>query len=103
MGTIWNDGRLRLGMGWMPFMGIFFWLLILFLIVAAVRGWRGHPMGPCMMGHGMERAVASTGLAILEERYARGEINRAEYFQKKQDILGRGSPQPASGQSEPLQ
>jgi putative membrane protein len=81
-------------MGWMPFIGIFFWLFILFLVVAAVRGWRGHLMGPCMMGHGMtghgmERR--SPGLDVLEERYARGEINREEYLQKKQDILGRGS------------
>jgi putative membrane protein len=76
-------------MGWMPFMGIFFWLLILVLVVAAVRGWRGHPMGPCMMGHEKERW--SPGLDVLEERYARGEINRDEYLQKKQDILGRGS------------
>jgi putative membrane protein len=75
-------------MGWMPLMGVFFWLFILFLVVAAVRGWRGHPMGPCMMGHGMERR--SPGLDVLEERYARGEINREEYLQKKQDILGRG-------------
>jgi len=26
---------------------------------------------------------------VLEERYARGEINREEYLQKKNDILGR--------------
>jgi uncharacterized membrane protein len=25
---------------------------------------------------------------VLEERYARGEINRDEYLQKKRDILG---------------
>jgi putative membrane protein len=31
----------------------------------------------------------SSGLDILEERYARGEINRDEYLQKKNDILGR--------------
>jgi len=91
----WRYGMGYGFMGWMPFIGIFFWLFILFLIVAAVRSWGGHPMGPgmmgCgMMGHGMERR--SPGLDVLEERYARGEINRDEYLQKKQDILGRGSP-----------
>jgi putative membrane protein len=76
-------------MAWMPFMGIFFWLLILFLVFAVVRGWGRHPMGPSMMGHGMERR--SPALDVLEERYARGEINRDEYLQKKTDISGRGN------------
>ena len=30
----------------------------------------------------------SSGLDVLEERYARGEINRDEYLQKKEDIAG---------------
>ena len=30
----------------------------------------------------------SSGLEILEERYARGEINRDEFLQKKQEISG---------------
>jgi len=30
----------------------------------------------------------SPGLDVLEERYARGEINRDEYLQKKKDIEG---------------
>jgi putative membrane protein len=77
--------------GW-PFMAIFpllFFALIVTVIVLAVRyamGWGGHPMGPGMMGHGMERR--SPGLDALEERYARGEINRDEYLQKKKDMLG---------------
>jgi putative membrane protein len=29
-----------------------------------------------------------TGLNVLEERYARGEIDREEYLQKKRDLLG---------------
>jgi putative membrane protein len=30
----------------------------------------------------------SPGLEVLEERYARGEINRDEYLEKKRDIGG---------------
>jgi putative membrane protein len=30
----------------------------------------------------------SPGLDALEERYARGDINREEYLQKRRDILG---------------
>ena len=37
-------------------------------------------------------AAAPTALlAILEERYARGEISREEFFQRRQD-LGLGGP-----------
>jgi putative membrane protein len=35
--------------------------------------------------HGPRR---SSGRDVLEERYARGEINRDEYLQKKKDIGG---------------
>jgi putative membrane protein len=66
-----------------------FLALIITAIVLTVRyaiGWGGHPMGPGMMGHGMERR--SSGLDVLEERYARGEINRDEYLEKKRDIVG---------------
>jgi len=75
------------GMGWMPFMGIF-WLVVLVLIVAALMG-AFRSDGADRRGRGEHR---SSGLAILEERYARGEINRDEYLQKRQDILGRGAP-----------
>ena len=73
-------------MGWlMPFMGIF-WLVILILIGAAVMGVFRGSWGPHDRLEKWDRR--STGLAILEERYARGEINRDEYLQKKKDILG---------------
>jgi putative membrane protein len=73
------------GGGWMgPFMMIF-WLVILGLAVAAVV-WlirsTTHPgVQPPRMGR-------SRGLELLDERYARGEINRDEYVQKRGDILG---------------
>jgi putative membrane protein len=75
-------------MGWMPFMGIIFWLLILVLIGAAVVAVVRTGSAQSRPENAPQR---STGLEILEERYARGEINRDEYLQKKQDILGRGS------------
>jgi len=31
---------------------------------------------------------AAAGLAVLDQRYARGEINRDEYLQKRADVLG---------------
>jgi putative membrane protein len=62
-----------------------FWVLILIAIVAGVvwlvRSMAGGDAPPV----GTRR---SAGLDVLEERYARGEINRDEYLQKKRDILG---------------
>jgi putative membrane protein len=33
----------------------------------------------------------SSALSVLEERYAKGEIQREEYLQKKNDLLNRGA------------
>ena len=91
------------GWGWFgPFhfiMPLLFWAIIITVVVMLVwyaMGWGGHPMGPGMMGpgmmrhgmmgHGMERR--SSALDVLEERYARGEINRDEYLEKKRVISG---------------
>jgi putative membrane protein len=73
------------GGGWMgPFMMIF-WLIILGLAVAAVvwliRSTTHSSMPPPRVGR-------SRGVELLDERYARGEINRDEYLQKRGDILG---------------
>jgi putative membrane protein len=61
-----------------------FWVLILaglFLVVKwLVKGARGGHVGPMQSGSG--------ALEILEERYARGEIDRVEFEQKKRDLRG---------------
>jgi putative membrane protein len=73
------------GGGWGPF-GMIIWLLIVALIVAAVvwfiRSASRRGMHPPGIGSRLP------GLDVLEERYARGEINRDEYLQKKRDIGG---------------
>jgi putative membrane protein len=68
--------------GWdMGGFGFIFWLVILAVIVAGVVWFiRSEPLA------GNQRRL--TSLDILEERYARGEINREEYLQKKRDIVG---------------
>jgi putative membrane protein len=71
---------------WAPFHGLFS-LLIIILIVGLIFRRRhyyyyGHPWG---WSGGTSRSEA---LAILEGRYARGEIQRDEYLQKKQDLGG---------------
>jgi putative membrane protein len=58
------------------------WIVILIAIVALVVWLMRSATGPGMPPR------RSTGLDVLEERYARGEINRDEYLQKKKDIGG---------------
>jgi putative membrane protein len=68
--------------------GMIIWVLILVAVVAAIvwlvrsLGTAGHHLPP---PPGPRR---SSGLDILEERYAKGEINREEYLEKKKDIGG---------------
>ncbi|WP_316196396.1 SHOCT domain-containing protein [Bradyrhizobium sp. SZCCHNS3053] len=61
------------------------WIVALIAIVAMVV-WILRSFA----GSGMHYAPPrrSPGLDVLEERYARGEINRDEYLQKKGDIDG---------------
>ena len=80
-------GGFGYGMG--PF-GIIIWVLIMIAVVAVVV-WLvrsivvggHHPMMHMMPPLGSRR---STGLDVLKERYAKGEINRDEYLAKKRDI-----------------
>jgi putative membrane protein len=69
---------------WFPFHGLIT-LIVIVLILSLIFGRRHHyyypppatPAGP---------ASRSDALTILEGRYARGEIQRDEYLQKKQDL-----------------
>lgn len=66
--------------------GMFIWpLLLIALIVAAIWSFRsrsGRDAGP------VDRPQRSAALDILEQRYARGEINRDEFLRMKQEIAG---------------
>jgi len=63
---------------------IVFWLLALVLLAgAAIWFMRSSPS----IALGRRGATASSsGLDLLEQRYARGEVNREEYLQKKGDL-----------------
>lgn len=69
------------GYGWMGPGGIIiilFWVLVIAGVIALVR-W----FGMRDRGSGNSRR---TPLDILQERYARGEIEREEYEQKRRDL-----------------
>ena len=71
------------GFGYGPF-HLIIWIVILIAIVAVVV-WLVRSFSA---GGYASPPRRSAGLDVLEERYARGEINRDEYLQKKKDIGG---------------
>lgn len=74
------------GWGWLgPFhfiVPILFWGLIITVVVLLIR----YAIGSGRQASRSERT--SPGLDVLEERYARGEVKRDEYLEKKRDISG---------------
>ncbi len=79
---MWEYG---MGWGWGWLAMILFWLVPILLVLAALKYLftNGARLG---LGTREERQKA---LDVLEERYARGEIDREEFL-KKRDDLKRG-------------
>ncbi|HXZ45076.1 MAG TPA: SHOCT domain-containing protein [archaeon] len=71
MGWMWGAW----GIG-MMLMVLLFWALVIVAIVLGVRWLVGQPKG----------SQPDSALEILRQRYARGEINREEFEQKKRDL-----------------
>ncbi|MDP2029549.1 MAG: SHOCT domain-containing protein [Thiobacillus sp.] len=75
------------GMGWhwLGWLGMaFFWLILVLLVLAMVKYLKGNRRSNAPDGERKPDA-----LVLLEERYARGEIDREEFL-KKRDDLNRG-------------
>ena len=71
------------GFGWWWFMPIFmiiFWGLVIWGIVALVRGLSAP------RGSDSASSRPDSALEVLKKRYARGEINKEEYEEKKKDL-----------------
>ncbi len=70
------------GFGWGWFMLIFmiiFWGLVIWGIMALVRGLSGS--------RGSDSSKVDSALEVLKKRYARGEIDKEEYEEKKRDLV----------------
>jgi putative membrane protein len=70
------------GMGW--FGGVFmiaFWILVIVGLVFLIK-WLIH----MSKGHTVVRHSGTRALDILRERYAKGEIEREEFEEKKKDL-----------------
>ncbi|MBW1697616.1 MAG: SHOCT domain-containing protein [Deltaproteobacteria bacterium] len=72
------------GMGWfgMIFMMIF-WVLVIVGLIFLIKWLIQASRSP----GGTERHSSLRALDILKERYARGEIDKAEFEAKKKDLL----------------
>ncbi len=74
-----------LGPGWAGGFGIafmiIFWIFIFALIFLAFRAFRGP------MDDYHHQPEPRRPLQILQERYARGEIDKKEYDEKKEDLI----------------
>ena len=73
------DGMLFGGL-WM----VLVWAVPLLMIIALLKHLLGKPSGKGEPEAGPEQ---ETLLDILKQAYARGEISRDEYLQKRQDLL----------------
>ena len=78
---MWGGYDYGWGMGFGMIGMILFWVLVILGIAALVK-WVATG------ARGSEHRNAGTALDILDERYARGEVGREEYEQKKRDIKG---------------
>jgi len=86
---MWGDGG---NFWWHGPLMLLVWLAVGLVIVLLLRrsGWDGHRHH----GHGRSPGYddpTSSALRILNERYARGEIDKAEYEEKRSVILSAGS------------
>ncbi len=80
---MWGYDGFGFGGGAMGIGMLLFWGLIIAAIVVLARGFGARP------GGSEPRLREKTALDILRERYAKGEIDKAEYEQKRSD-LGAG-------------
>jgi putative membrane protein len=70
------------GFSWMHIIFTVFWALLLAFIIISVLDFLRK--GRKMPWHGVHGGNAA--LDILKERYAKGEIDRAEFEEKKKDL-----------------
>ena len=79
---MWGYDGFGFGGGGMGIGMLLFWGLIIVGVVMLARGFGGASGS----GAGVPTARDKTPLDILRERYARGEIDKAEFAQKRSDL-----------------
>lgn len=78
----WYGGA---GWSWAMFAGMMvFWIVVVILVIWALRTFLPRPHSEARDGN---PSAPSAPLEVLNRRYAAGEIAKAEYDEKKRDIL----------------
>lgn len=90
----WGPAHMGFGAGWigMGFIMLLFWIAVVVGIVYLIRHLARRPAagqphdGPTYMDQAQEQPRPSSAMRILEERYARGEVDQEEFLRRKADL-----------------
>lgn len=77
------------GMGWGWLGMTLFWLIPLLVVIVLAAAAIKYLFSGGTRSTSGSREDRNRALEVLEERYARGEINREEYLQKRDDLKRR--------------
>lgn len=77
------------GWGWHWLGMLLFWLIPLLIVIVLAGAAIKYFFAGATRSSGVAREERNRALDVLEERYARGEINRDEYLQKRDDLKTR--------------
>jgi len=91
-GCGWGGGWWILG----GFLWFGFWIGVVVVIVSLVRGRHHHH-------HEGGVSASTSALRLLEERYARGEITREEFLERRGVLTGTAPPPPPPPPAAPAE
>ena len=87
-GWHWDNG-FGSGFGWVGFFFMVLFLVIIIVgVVLVVRSLSNQNRGHEATRNQPPSERSATPLEVLEERYARGEIDRQEFLDRKSDLTG---------------
>ncbi len=79
MGTVWSTPFFFSPIAWLMFIFMFAWWFLILLVFVVLIKWLLRQVSD-------KKEKNQPSLEILKERYARGEINKEEFEEKKKDL-----------------